>query len=137
MLRFGVGVVCNAVALWVAIALFSGLQIVDSGSGAGADQTGNGIIALLLVALVFSVVNAVVKSIVSGLALPLTVITLVLFHLVVNAAMLGLTAWATGIFDPLGIKFEVSGFWSAFFGAIVIGWVNWALSLFLPDGARR
>ena len=82
--------------------------------------------SVLLVAVVFGVVNALIKPVVSLLSIPAIVLTLGLFILVINAAMLGLTAWLT---DSLSID----GFGSALLGAIVISIVSWALSIFLPE----
>ena len=70
------------------------------------------------------------------LSLPLTIITLGLFLLVVNALMLMLTGWITTTFQPFGAEYVVSGFWAAFFGAIVVGLVNWVFGMLLPTRAR-
>lgn len=103
----------TAAALYVAAALFSGIQV--------ADQK-----ALLIAALVIGLVNALVKPLVVVLTLPITLVTLGLFYLVVNAGMLLLAARITP-------GFELSGFWTAFFGAIVISLVSMALGSILPD----
>lgn len=94
------------------------------------------IAALLIVAVVFTLINAVVKPIVQLLSLPLTILTLGLFLLVVNALMLMITGWITTTFQPFGAQYVVSGFWAAFFGAIVIGLVNWVLGMLIPSRAR-
>jgi putative membrane protein len=96
----------NAFALWIATELVPGLRV----SGFGT---------LLLAALIFGLVNAVVRPAAVILSLPLTVVTLGLFLLVVNAAMLGLTAW-------LLPGMRVDGFWPALFGAIIVSVVSWA-----------
>lgn len=77
-----------------------------------------GLIRLLLAALVFGLVNAVVRPVLVLLSLPLTILTLGLFLLVVNAAMLGLTA----LLLP---GFRVDGFGAALLGAIVVSVVSW------------
>lgn len=137
------GLIVNAVALWVATLIVPGITLHET---AGAYTPGAGAIenevnvatitALLVVAVVFTLVNAVIKPVVQLLSLPLTILTLGLFLLVVNALMLMLTGWITTTFQPFGAEYEVSGFWAAFFGAIVIGLVNWVLGLVIPGRAR-
>ena len=75
--------------------------------------------------VVFGIVNAVVKPIVQLLSLPLTILTLGLFSLVINAAMFGLTS----LFSPLSID----GFWAAFWGAIIVALVSWFASSLVRD----
>ena len=146
--------IVNALALWVATLIIPGISLGESAGAAvpGIDAVQDGIsgissdpggfqeqisvptiAALLVVAVVFTLVNAVVKPIVQFLSLPLTIITLGLFLLVVNALMLMLTSWITTNFDLFGAEYVVSSFWAAFFGAIVIGLVNWVSSLVTRD----
>jgi putative membrane protein len=73
--------------------------------------------------------NAVVRPVLIIMTLPLTILTLGLFLLVINAAMLSLVAW---MLDGV----IVSGFWSAFFGAIVISITGWLASSFISDQGR-
>lgn len=131
--------IVNAVALWVATLIVPGIALHDTtgiyAPGAGAVENEVNvptITALLIVAVVFTLVNAVVKPIVQLLSLPLTIITLGLFLLVVNALMLMLTGWITTTFQPFGAEYIVNGFWAAFFGAIVIGLVNWVVGMVVP-----
>lgn len=86
---------------------------------------------LLLVALVFGVVNFLVKPLVKLLTLPLFVLTLGLFTLVVNALMLMLTSWLA---ERMDLGFHVEGFWTAVLGGLIISVVSWALNVVLPDG---
>jgi putative membrane protein len=97
-----------ALALWVAVALTPGLY---------ADTTG----ALLLAALLLGGVNAFLRPLLFWLTLPLTILTLGLFLLVLNAMMLGLVGW-------LVPGFEVRGFFSAVLGAIVVSIVSLLLN---------
>ena len=115
--------VVNAVALWVATLIVSGVELESA-------STQEQVITLLVVAAIFAVVNIVVRPIVKLLSLPLYVITLGLFTLVVNALMLLLTSW---IADLLDVPFSVDGFWSAVLGGLVIAFVSWLLNLLLPD----
>jgi putative membrane protein len=135
--------IVNAVALWVTTLIVPGISLHEtvgvSVPDAGAidnEVSVPTVTALLIVAVVFTLVNAVVKPIVQLLSLPLTIITLGLFLLVVNALMLMLTGWIMTEFQPFGAEYVVGGFWSAFFGAIVIGLVNWVLGMLIPGRSR-
>jgi putative membrane protein len=124
--RFIIRTLAAAVALWVAIQLLDGIE-VDAPANS-AKYWG----VLVLVALIFGVVNAIVKPIVKALGCAIIVLTLGLFLLVINAAMLLLTSWIAG---ELGIPFHVDNFYpAAFWGAIIISVVSWLLSAFVPDG---
>ena len=103
----------NAAALWAAIRLVPGIAF-------GGDE-----VTLLLVALVFGVVNAVIRPVLLILSLPFLILTLGLFTFVVNALMLWLTSVLSGAF---GLGFHVSGFWPAFLGALVVTIVSAVLS---------
>ncbi|MGH8868136.1 MAG: phage holin family protein [Actinomycetes bacterium] len=120
---FLIRLVVSALALWAATGLVDGISV-------GGDTDTERALTLLCVALVFGLINAVVKPVVSLLSLPFILLTLGLFLLVVNALMLWLTAAVT---DVLGLEFDVSGFWPAFWGALVVTVVSWALGLVLPD----
>jgi putative membrane protein len=105
MTSFLIRAVVSALALWLAAVLVPGIGF----SGVGS---------LILAALLLGLVNALVKPVVLVLTLPLTILTLGLFLLVVNAAMLGLV----GALIP---GFEVDGFWPALLGALVVSLVSW------------
>lgn len=113
-MRLVVRVLINAAALWVAD------QILD-----GIELTGN-IWGILLVALVFGLINAFLKPIFKLFSLPVLILTLGLFALVINAALLGITA---ALMDNL----TVDGFWSAVLGGLIIAIVSAVLSRILPD----
>ena len=104
----------NAVALWVAARLVSGIEL--------SGEFG----PVLLVAAVFGLVNALIKPLVLVLSIPFVILTLGLFTLVINALMLMLTAALTG-------SFAVSGFLAALWGSILISLVSLLFSLVLPD----
>lgn len=116
---FVVRVVINGIAIWLATLVLPGLSIVGTGSTL---QT-VGIIAL--VALVFGIVNAIVKPIVQLISIPLYVLTLGLFTLVVNALMLMLTAWITEQTD-WGLR--IDNFGTAVLGALIVSVVSFVLS---------
>lgn len=123
MKNFVVKTIANAGALAVAIWLLSDITLTG-------DSTGRKALALIVVALLFGVVNFVVKPVVKLLTLPLFILTLGLITLVVNALMLMLTSWLAGLFD---LNFHVDGFWTAVLGGLIISVVSWALNVVLPD----
>jgi putative membrane protein len=86
------------------------------------------------VALIFGVVNAVLKPIIHFVGCVFYILTLGLFALVVNALLFLLTDW---IADRLELPFEIDGFWPAFWGALVMGIVSWVISLVLADRLER
>jgi len=108
----------NAAALWVATRIVNGISF-----------TGD-VPTLLGVALVFGVLNAVLRPILMVLTFPFFIITLGLFTFVLNAVMLLITSAAS---DALGLGFRVDGFGAAFLGALVVSIVSFALSLFVGD----
>jgi putative membrane protein len=120
---FLVRVVVNAVALGVACWLLSDISLTG---GTTSEQ----VLRLLLVAVVFGLVNAVVRPVVKLLSLPFILLTLGLLIFVINALMLTLTSWLSG---KLGLGFHVDGFGTALVGALIITVVSWGLDVLLPD----
>ena len=96
-------------------------------------STDGSLLALAGVALVFAVVNEIVKPIVHVLSLPFVVVTLGLFLLVINALMLWLTSRLS---NALGLGFHVQGFAAAFWGGIVISVVSILLHVLIPEPRR-
>ena len=122
-MRFIVRILVGAVALAAAAWLIGGISV-------GPGTTGERVLTLLAVALIFGLVNAIVRPIARLISLPLLILTLGLFTFVVNALMLMLTAW---IGDQFDLAFEVDGFWSALLGAVVISVVTFVINVLLPD----
>jgi putative membrane protein len=118
-----VRVVVIAVALWVATVIVPGIDV-------GATSTSTGIGTLLAVALIFGIVNAVLKPIIKVVGCAFYVLTLGLIGLIVNALLFLLVS---AIADSLRLPFSVDGFWSAFLGAIVVGVVAFVLHFLIPD----
>ena len=116
-----------AVALWVATVLVPGIEL-------GAGSTVSRIGTLLAVALVFGVVNAVIKPIVQVLGCAFYILTLGLIAFVVNALLFLLVGRFA---EALGLPFTVDGFWPAFWGAIVVGLVTLLLQWLVPDRPVR
>ncbi|MCX4235457.1 phage holin family protein [Streptomyces sp. NPDC020707] len=123
MKNFVVKTIANAGALAVAVWLLDKITLTG-------DSKGKEIGTLLLVALLFGLVNFLVKPVVQVLTFPLFILTLGLITLVVNALMLLLTSWLA---DKLDLSFHVDGFWTAVLGGLIISIVSWALNVVLPD----
>lgn len=123
MKNFLVKTIANAAALAVAAWVLDDITLTGG-------NTGKKVLTLVLVALVFGLVNFVVKPLVKLLTLPLFILTLGLITLVVNALMLLLTSWVADKFD---LSFHVQGFWTAVLGGLIISIVAWVLHLVLPD----
>jgi len=117
---------------WIVIAI---ALAVAAWTVPGIEVTGqNGTIAVLLMAIVFGIVNAFIRPLITLLSCPLVLLTLGLFTLVINGICFSLASWFA---QSLGIGFVVNGFWPAFWGAIVVSIVSFLLSLFLPDNNER
>jgi putative membrane protein len=112
----------NAAALWVATRLVPGVSFEG------------GTLPFLGVALVFGVVNAFLRPVLKILTFPLIIVTLGIFALVVNGLMLWLTS---SLSESLGLGFHVSGFWAAFWGALVVSLASLVLSMMIRDGSDR
>jgi len=117
-MRFLLRLLINAAALWVATKIVPGVTF--------SGEMGY----LIVVALVFGLLNALVRPILTMLTCPLLILTLGLFTFVINAVILLLTSALSG---KLGIGFHVDGFWAAFLGALVVSIVSILLSLVIPD----
>ncbi|MFG1778703.1 phage holin family protein [Micromonospora sp. NPDC049051] len=113
----------TAVALWITTLIVPGVEV--SGRS-GADNA----LTLVVVALIFGVVNAVLKPLIKVFGCVFYLLTLGLFALVVNALLFLLTDW---IARALSLPFHVDGFWAAFWGAIVMAVVTWLISVAVPD----
>lgn len=119
MLSLVLRLVVNAVGLWLASALVDGIELTGTSTGA---QVGT----LAAVALIFGLVNALIRPVVRLVALPLYVLTLGLITFVINALMLMLTGWIAQAAD---LAFTVEGFGAALLGALVVSAVSLAVSL--------
>jgi putative membrane protein len=115
-------VLVNALALTAATWLLSGITLTG-------DTEGARVVTLVLVALVFGVVNAVVRPVVKLLSLPFIIITLGLLIFVINALMLLLTSWLS---RQLGLGFHVNSFWTAILGGLVVMVATWILEALIP-----
>ena len=130
MREFGIKVLVNAVALWVAALVVSGIEFEQSAQDGVARKIGT----ILVVAIIFGLINAIIKPVVKFFAFPFIILTLGLLTLIINAAMLELTSWVAG---SLHLAFHVDDFfWDAVLGGIIITFVSLILNLILPEGDR-
>jgi putative membrane protein len=116
MTGFVLRAIIAAMGLWLATSVVDGISI-------------NAPLTLLLAAALLGVVNAIVRPVAVVLTFPITIVTIGLFLLVINAAMLGLVAW-------LLPGFAVSGFRAALLGSIVISVTGWVGSWFIGPNGR-
>lgn len=114
MPQFLVRWVINAIALGLAALILPGIHVAGAGE--------NGLVNLFIVALIFGLVNAIIKPLLALVTCPFYILTLGLFTFVVNALMLMLTSWLAG---P---RFVVDGFWPALLGSIIISLISTVLS---------
>ncbi len=116
MVGFIMRAAITALGLWVAGQLFDGLHFSSPAK-------------LAVAAILLGIVNAFVRPLAFILTLPITVLTLGLFLLVLNAAMIGLVAWIVP-------GFTISGFWTAVGAALVVSLVSWAASSAIGSSGR-
>jgi putative membrane protein len=113
----------NAAALGVVVWLFPGVTL-------RGNSLTDKVVTLVIVALIFGVLNAVVGGVVKFLATPFIILSLGLMILVINAAMLLLTSYVAG---QVGLRFHVAGFWTAVWGALVFSVTAMVLNAILKD----
>ena len=109
-------------ALWVVTHVVHGLSFV------GGDTRLQRVGIIFVVAVIFGLVNAFIKPVVQILSIPLYILTLGLFHIVVNALMLWITAWITEHTTHCGLAID-HFWWTAIWAAVVLSIVGWVLSL--------
>lgn len=121
MLKLFIRWIIVAVSLVVAAWLIPGIMISDT----------NGWIAVGVMAAILGFANAIIQPILVFFSCGCIVLTMGLFMLMINAAMLSLSSWiATNVFQ---VGFYVDGFWPALFGSIVVSIISFFLSMFLID----
>jgi putative membrane protein len=124
-MRLLLHIVVTALALGITVWLLPGIHLAPGS---------NTVVVLLVMAVMFGVVNAFVRPLLTLLSCGLVVLTLGLFLFVINAAMLALASWlAVNVF---GAGFYVDNFWWALLGSIVLSIVSFVLSMFLPAASR-
>jgi putative membrane protein len=118
--------VVTAVSLWIATLVVNGIELTT-------DSVTGKVGTLLAVAVIFGVINAILRPIIKTIGCGLYVFTLGLIALVVNGLLFMLTSWIAGRLD---LPFHVTDFWpSAVLGALLVGVVSWVLNMVVPDGS--
>jgi putative membrane protein len=125
-MKFVLHILVVAGALGVAHLVISGIELHG---GSGWSQAGT----LIVVALIFGIVNAVIKPVVKTVGCALYLLTFGLIGLVVNGLLLWLCSWVAG---KLSLPFHITGFWPAFWGAIIVGVVSWVMGMVLDVGRK-
>ena len=113
----------TAAALWISTLILSGITL-------DTPSTLKKIGTVLLVAIIFGVVNAVIRPIVKTVGCAFYVLTLGLVALVVNGLLFLLTSWIAGV---VGLPFHVQGFLTAVLGALIVGLISWVINAVVPD----
>lgn len=119
----------TGLALWVVTLIVPGITVV--GGDTAIQKAG----IIFVVALIFGVVNALIKPIVTLLSIPLYILTLGLFHIVVNALMLWITAWITDHTTHWGLHID-KFWWTAIWAAILLSIVGWLLGMVRGNAER-
>jgi putative membrane protein len=121
IIRLAIG----AISLWISTLIIPGITL-------STDSVPRAIVTLLAVAVIFGVVNAVLRPIIKTIGCGLYVLTLGLVAVVVNGLLFLLTSWIAGELD---LPFHVDNFWpAAVLGALLVGVVSWLLNMLVPDG---
>ena len=116
-------------ALWVVTLIVSGISFV------GGSSTLQSVGIIFVVALIFGLVNAIIKPVVQLISIPLYILTLGLIHVVINALMLWITSWITEHTTHWGLFID-DFWWTAIWAAIVLSIVSWLLSLVVGSAER-
>ena len=116
-------------ALWVVTLIVPGISFV------GGESTLQEVGIIFVVAVVFGLVNAIIKPIVQFISIPLYILTLGLIHIVINALMLWITSWITENTTHWGLSID-DFWWTAIWAAIVLSIVSWILSLVVGSAER-
>jgi putative membrane protein len=130
MVAFLLRAALTGLALWVVTLFVPGLTFV------GGNTTVQRLGIIFVVAVLFGVVNAIVKPIVQILSIPMYILTLGLFHIVINAFMLWITAQITKDTTHWGLQID-HFWWTAIWAAILLSIVSWMLSLVTRRATRR
>lgn len=126
MTGFLIRTALTGLALWIVTLIVPGMTFV------GGSSTAQRIGIILVVAVIFGLVNAVIKPLVQLISIPLYILTLGLIHVVINALMLWLTSWITQNTTHWGLVID-QFWWTAIWAAIVLSLVSWGLSVVIRD----
>jgi putative membrane protein len=119
----------SGLAMWIVTLFVHGMRFV------GGNTTLQTVAIIFVVAVIFGLVNAFIKPIVQILSIPLYIVTLGLFHIVINGLMLWITSWITVHTTHWGLEID-HFWWTAIWAAILLSIVSWVLSLVIRDVTR-
>jgi putative membrane protein len=125
MMRFLIHLVVNAISLYAAVAIMNGHGIVPQNTSW---------IAFLALALIFGLINAILRPLLTVLSCPLIIITLGLGTLLINTLLFYLAGL---LGSTLGVGFTVEGFWPAFLGALIVSIISFILSMVFREATRK
>lgn len=128
MLAFIIRAVISAVAIFLTARWVGGVELITDGT------TGNTVLVVGLIGVVLTVVNTVIRPIVKIVSFPLYLLTLGLFFVVVNGAMLMLTSWITSHFD---YGLTINSFGTAIWASLFVSLISLVLTAIIPSGKRR
>jgi putative membrane protein len=129
-MRFVIGVLVNAVALWLTTLIVTGVHVEPYAPGGMTEL----VLTYLLVALVFGIVNGIIGTAIRIVAFPLYILTLGLIAFIVNGLLLLLVAWFS---EQVGFGLVVDGFWWGVLGALVLGIISWLIGLLVRPLTKR
>ena len=124
MLKLLLRILVSAAALGVAAWVVPGIVLTGTSTVAK-------VVTLLVVAVIFGLVNAILKPVIKTVGCAFYVLTLGLVAIVVNGLLLWLTSWIA--YDKLSEPFHITGFAAAVEGALIVGVVTWLIHLVIPD----
>jgi len=130
-MRLILGLLINALALWLTTLIVSGVHVTPYPPG-GTPEV---ILTYLLVAAIFGIVNGVLGNLIRIVAFPLYILTLGLLALIVNGLLLLLASWLSTTI--LGFGLTVDSFWWGVLGAFVLGLMSWLIGIVLRPLTRK
>ena len=125
MPRFLLRWIINAIALYAAIIIVPGIQ----------ETEGSSWLSIIWLALIFGLVNALLRPLINILTCPLIILTLGLFTLIINTLLFALSGWIANQFG-VGFRLADPWFWNAFLGSVVVSVVSIVFNLILKDELR-
>ncbi|MGP9694434.1 phage holin family protein [Brachybacterium sp. AOP25-B2-12] len=128
-MRFIGHLIITALALWVTALILPGMHLGDDSAPLLTQ-----ILTILAIALIFSLIDMLIRPILTFLSLPITCVTLGLFLLVINALMLLLASWVSGLF---GLTLTFDSFWWALIAGVIVGLLTSIVEAFAGDGSKE
>lgn len=128
-MRFIGHLIVTALALWVTALILPGMHLGDDSAPLLTQ-----ILTILAIALIFSLIDMLIRPILTFLSLPITCVTLGLFLLVINALMLLLASWVSGLF---GLTLTFDNFWWALLAGVIVGLLTSIVEAFAGDGSTE